>query len=268
MKIIDAHIHTGFSYPPAQAFAAAHGIDFSWKGLQRELDKNGIETALAITTDPQAPTPGDADSLIEQARKDSRLRPVCTVHPDHVGQKDRQAVDRLMGEKKIAGIKIFPGYHPVYPSDRRYFPFYRLAAGHGVPVIIHTGDTFGSHYGVKYAHPLAIDEIAIAFPDTRFVIAHLGNPWVRDASEVVYKNENVYADLSAFCIGCIKKSPRYVVDDIRYALDYTGRPDKFMYGSDWPLIDMAGYIRIVKHAVPREHHKLVFYENAKKIFGI
>ncbi len=268
MNIIDAHIHTGFFAPAVQAFAKEHGIDFSWDGLQRELKQNRIEAAFAITTDPQAPTPGEADTLIKQARKDARLLPVCTVHPSHVGHKDCRAVDRLMGAKKIAGIKIFPAYHPVYPSDRRYFPFYRLAAKHDVPVIIHTGDTFGSHYRVKFAHPLAVDEIAIAFPHTRFVIAHLGNPWVRDASEVVYKNENVYADLSAFCVGSTSKPPRHVVDDIHYALEYTGRPDKFMYGSDWPLISMGNYINIVKQAVPRKHHKLVFYENAKRVFGI
>jgi uncharacterized protein len=29
-----------------------------------------------------------------------------------------------------------------------------------------------------------------------FVICHLGNPWVTDAMEVIYKNPNVVGDIS------------------------------------------------------------------------
>ena len=172
-------------------------------------------------------------------------------------------------DEAILGLKIFPGYHSVYPSDPRYFPFYRLAAKYSKPVIIHTGDTFGSKYLVKYAHPLPIDEIAVKFSQTTFIIAHLGNPWVRDAAELIYKNENVYADVSAFCIGhTYGKDLQRVKNDIRWALSYTGRPDKFLYGSDWPLTPMKEYIEVIKKAVPKPFHRKIFYENAKKVFKL
>ena len=102
-----------------------------------------------------------------------------------------------------------------------------------------------------------------------FVIAHLGNPWIRDTAEVVYKNENVYADISAFCIGHDhQKAPRFVVQDIQYALEYTNRPDKFLYGSDWPLTSMSNYIRIMKEAIPKEYYETIFFENANKVFKL
>jgi predicted TIM-barrel fold metal-dependent hydrolase len=28
-------------------------------------------------------------------------------------------------------------------------------------------------------------------PETKFVLAHFGNPWILDAAQVVYKNMNV-----------------------------------------------------------------------------
>lgn len=268
MKIIDAHTHTNFGYKQAVAFAQENNIDFSLKGLQQSLKQNSVEAVIAITTNHHAPTPGEHELLIQQNKQDQRLKPVCSINPDNVSPKDVAAVEHLFKANRIVGIKIFPGYHPVAPDDPRYFPFYELAGKYDKPVIIHTGDTFGSHYRVKFAHPLAVDDIAVQFRQTTFVIAHLGNPWVRDATELVYKNENVYADLSAFCIGCAHKTPRFVKEDIAYAFEASGRPDKFMYGSDWPLVDMTAYIKIVKQAVPKEHHKKVFYDNAKKVFKL
>lgn len=268
MKIIDAHLHTNFSDPETVAFAQNNGIDFSWAGLQKAMKKHSIQTVIAITTKTSAPTPGESTLLLKQAAHDSRLKPVCSINPNYVGRSYIQTVEQLLKNKKIIGLKIFPGYHPVYPNDKRYFPFYELAAKYTVPVIIHTGDTFGSQYMVKYSHPLAVDEIAIKFSRTTFILAHLGFPWVRDATELVYKNDNVYADLSAFCIGCAPKTPAYVISDIRFALEASGRPDKFLYGSDWPLVDMGEYIKIIKRAVPQEYHAQIFYENAKKVFKL
>lgn len=268
MDIIDSHIHTNVNHRQTAQFCIEHGIDFSWKGLQSSFRKNKIKGAIAITTSHEAPTPGEADLFREQAHKDSRLFPVCSIHPEFTGAGDLKKVEKLFEEKVIVGIKIFPGYHPVYPSDPRYVPFYKLAGTYKVPVIIHTGDTFGNEFLIKYAHPLDIDEIAVRFPQTTFVIAHLGNPWVRDAAELVSKNENVYADLSAFCIGRSKGSEDHIFQDIQYALSYTGNPGKFLYGSDWPLVDMGEYISLIKKIVPRKFHGKIFFDNAKKIFNL
>ena len=97
----------------------------------------------------------------------------------------------------------------------------------------------------------------------------MGNPWIRDAAELVYKNENVYADLSAFCIGHTRgEELRRIQQDIQWALSYSDRPDKFLYGSDWPLTPMKEYIAIIKKAVPKQFHRLIFYENAKRVFRL
>lgn len=268
MKIIDAHIHTNFSYLPAKHFAEQHRIDFSLKGLQKELAENAIESAIAITTSISAPTPGEYVLLKKQCAEEPRLRAVCTIHPQYTSKKYQKKVEEAL-RGSVVGIKIFPGYHPVYPSDKRYFPFYELAAKYQKPVIIHTGDTFGSHHLVKYAHPLDVDEIAVRFPNTTFIIAHLGNPWIRDAAELVYKNENVYADLSAFCIGHTHGLHfKLIQEDIRWALAYSHRPDKFFYGSDWPLTPMKPYIALIRKAVPKEFHRKIFWENAKRVFRL
>ena len=268
MKIIDAHIHTNFSNLKAKEFTKQQNIDFSLAGLQKELTENSVEAAITITTDTTAPTPGEYFLLKKQCAEEPRLKAVCSIHPNYASVKYQRMAEEAL-EGSTMGIKIYPGYHYVYPSDPRYFPFYKLAAKYNKPVIIHSGDTFGSNHLVKYAHPLAIDEIAVKFPKTIFIIAHLGNPWIRDAAELVYKNENVYADVSAFCIGHAHGQEfKRIQEDIRWALSYSNRPDKFLYGSDWPLTPMKEYIALIKKAVPKEHHQKIFYENAKKVFGI
>ena len=42
--------------------------------------------------------------------------------------------------------------------------------------------------------PLLVDDVAVDNPDVKFVMAHFGNPWLIDAAEVIYKNDNVWAD--------------------------------------------------------------------------
>ena len=42
--------------------------------------------------------------------------------------------------------------------------------------------------------------MAVDFRDVTFVICHLGNPWLTDAMEVIYKNDNVVGDISGFTL--------------------------------------------------------------------
>ena len=53
---------------------------------------------------------------------------------------------------------------------------------------------------LKYAHPLNVDEVAVDNPGVKIIICHLGNPWILDCQEILYKTKNVYADISGlFC---------------------------------------------------------------------
>src|SRR3989344_4003737 len=79
-----------------------------------------------------------------------------------------------------------------------------------------------------------------------------------DAAELVLKNENVYADLSAFCLSHPDKHDlQRITQDLNFALNYSGRPDKFLFGTDWPLVDIGSYIDTIKKAVPHKHHQKV-----------
>ncbi len=180
-------------------------------------------------------------------------------------------VKRGIEEKRYHCLKVYLGYVPKAASDHFYRPFYQLAEKKGIPVVFHTGDTYDKKALVKYADPLSVDEIAVAYPKVKFVIAHMGNPWIQSAAEVVYKNDNVSVDLSALMLGDIKAaSPEaiqeLVVKPIRWFFLYVENPKKLLFGTDWPLLEIAPYLEAVKRAIPKEHWKAVFYSNATELF--
>ena len=129
---------------------------------------------------------------------------------------------------------------------------------------------------MKYAHPLLIDEAAVDHPGVSFVMAHCGNPWLIDAAEVVYKNVNVWADLSGLLVGdadAFQDMERRgvlaeVAASVAHAIRYTERPDRFLYGSDWPLAPMSSYRAFAEMIVPEEHRQAIFTDNARTLFRL
>jgi predicted TIM-barrel fold metal-dependent hydrolase len=83
----------------------------------------------------------------------------------------------------------------------------------------------------------------------------------------------VWADLSGLLVGTEEDlsedsdTRRDVIDRVRLAFRYAERPNRFVYGSDWPLAPMPAYGAFIREAIPAEFHEMVFGENARKLFG-
>jgi predicted TIM-barrel fold metal-dependent hydrolase len=143
-------------------------------------------------------------------------------------------------------------------------------------MIFHTGDTYSPCAKLRYAQPLLIDEVAVDHPQVKFVLAHLGNPWLIDAAEVVYKNVNVWADLSGLVVGdaasFTAEERQEMLEEtrqgLRRAFRYAERPNRFLYGSDWPLAPMAAYRSFIAAAIPELYHASVFEDNASALFRL
>ena len=191
MEVIDCHTHVTFSEDEVFKFARSLNFDSSLKGLVGELKRNNISGAFVITENLKDSTPlGLAD--VKKSQQVKNINWIAGINPLKAGVKELSASDKALSDSIFKGLKVYLGYYPIFPHDKIYEPFFKLAQKHDVPVFFHTGDTFGSNHSVKFAHPLNIDEIAIKFPDTKFVLCHFGNPWCIDAAELVYKNENVF----------------------------------------------------------------------------
>jgi predicted TIM-barrel fold metal-dependent hydrolase len=279
--MIDAHLHVvppqlpgvGPLSPLLEA-----GPERAAEALRAEMRAAGVAQALAMG----AWAPADDDPLgvagtLTAARLVPGLHAAGALDPTRGGDRDHlRRVTAELAAGRVKALKAYLGYLHFGPGDPGYRPYYELAERFQLPVIFHTGDTYSPRAKLRFAHPLAADDVAVDFPKVNFVLAHLGNPWLLDAAEVVYKNVNVWADLSGFAVGGAEafaaEERRAAVEaaraDLARAFCYAERPNRFLFGSDWPLAPMAAYRAFVAAAVPAEHHALVFEENARRLFRL
>ena len=275
MNVIDAHIHC-FDCEPFEQLAVEAGASNQMAALQAEMARAGIRLAIAMGN------AGEDDAQAVPLRTswplDGLAVPVAEclgIHEDCINASSDKEVmarfDKAMLLPTTVGLKVYAGYRPIHVADKRYHSFYDLARMHDMPVVIHTGDTALPDALLKYAHPLTVDELAVQFPDVRFVMAHAGNPWLIDAVEVARKNPNVYLELSGLFAGrfdarAMAEEERAYLDYIRMWTRYLGRYDKILYGSDWPLVNQADYQELMATVVPSAHHEDFFYHNARAVF--
>ncbi|MDR0932446.1 MAG: amidohydrolase family protein [Victivallales bacterium] len=284
MKIIDTHIH----YSRHEGFAETakeSGQVNTADAVAKNFTANGVIMAIAMGTgrsdenseicEPMRPDLG-GEVTLQNYGIDSHIAYCAGVDSGAITpqntSKSLEMFERFLQTPQCVGLKFYPGYHHLYLSDKRHYPFFELAAAYDVPVVIHSGDTAGNRGQVKYSHPLTIDEVAVDFPQTRFVLAHYGNPWIVDATEVAAKNENVSIDLSGLAAGVIDHAVfleqfRGYIEHLKTWMAYLGNWEKFMYGSDYPLVNIGEYIKVIQAIVPEQHHEKVFYANALQIFS-
>jgi predicted TIM-barrel fold metal-dependent hydrolase len=268
MKIIDVHIHKTFTDERMKLKGAKEsGRDYSRAGLLTEMKKNNVVYGIGIQNYAKKL---DGTLIMNYPPKEfsndgDNFTYLLAINPYTF--KNIKDYENIIKSGKAKGFKIYLGYYHFYPNDKIYRQFYKLAEKYNLVVVFHTGDTYSPKGKIKYSHPFNIDEVAVDFPKAKFVIAHLGEPWSQDAAEIVYKNHNVYADLSGLVTGDLKKITNFSIRRVKEALEYCGY-DKVMYGSDWPLAPMDKYIALIKKIVPKKEHNKVFYENAKKVFDI
>ena len=55
---------------------------------------------------------------------------------------------------------------------------------------------------------------------------------------------------------------------MRHAIEFTERPDRFLYGTDWPLASMNVYPSFVQRLFDERDHEAVFEGNARLLFKL
>ncbi len=150
-----------------------------------------------------------------------------SVHPEEGDAV--QEIERCMHDLGLRGIKLGPNYQGFDPLGKSAFRVYEAAQRLRLPILFHQGTSPMRSAPLRYAHPLVMDEIAMAFPELRIVMAHLGHPWQADTIAVVRKHPHVFADVSAQFF-----RPWSQYHALRLATEW-GVLDKLLLGSDFPV---------------------------------
>ncbi|HWA58565.1 MAG TPA: amidohydrolase family protein [Gemmatimonadales bacterium] len=263
--IIDCHVHLNNYHEEI-----AVSLDESLDRLQAAMAEAGVDHAIILTSYLVTPHRPSAAQVIQAVERIPSLSVVAGISYLHYRERDLRELADFLAAGLVRGLKLYPGYEPFYPHDRRLQVVYELAEEFDVPVMIHTGDTYNPRGKVKYAHPLEVDEVAVDHPGVKLVICHLGNPWLVDCMEVVYKNPNVYADISGLVLGEFTEAfEHYMAEQVEDVILYAGEPDRFLFGTDWPICSMRSYVDFVKQLrMPEADRHAMFYENARRLFRL
>ncbi len=263
--IIDCHVHLNNYHEEIPV-----SLDQSLERLQQAMAEAGVDYSLVLTSylvSPHRPSTAEVVRAIEHV---PNLGVVAGISYVNYRQRDLRELADFLQAGLVKGLKLYPGYEPFYPHDHRLQVVYDLAEEFDVPVMIHCGDTYSPKGKLKYAHPLEVDEVAVDHPKVKLVICHLGNPWLVDTMEVVYKNKNVYADFSGLVLGDFTEAfEDYMEEQIAEVILYAGEPGKFLYGSDWPICSMKSYVEFVRQLKLADGDRhAILYENSRRLFKL
>ncbi len=261
--IIDSHIHISYLNKPKSFLEIK-------KDLFLNMKKNKISHSVVIPDNVPNPQCADLDNVMELVKGELRLFMIGTLKISKINRQSLAKIDKLFKEKVIRGFKIFPGHDPIYPTDKRWHPVYKLCIKYDFPLIIHTGINTGNRDCAKYNDPKYIIKIVKDYPNLKIIIAHYFWPKLDYCYSMTEGFNNIYFDTSAMAdkevleeSGGIKKMREILIKTIKRNLD------NVLFGTDWPMCDVKKHIDLINSLnLTKEEKNKVFYRNAMKVFKL
>jgi L-fuconolactonase len=221
MRIIDAHVHVIDNYPSMTPFEGLGRYD----RLLALMDKNDVEKAVMVPV--VAPvTPRNNEECANLARSYSdRLSTLTDVPLDQTDADDLIAQARQ--EYEAVGVSWYGDIANIVE------PVWEALAVHDLTCNLHVGPPrFG----------LLLD-LARAYPETKFIINHLGLPGGLDLADGSYGGlnvagslDNVFVKVSGFYGVIGWDISDLLAQDLLVSLLAGLGPEKLLWGSDWPPV--------------------------------
>jgi uncharacterized protein len=209
-RVYDAHVHIG---------TALHsGRRYSADDLLRDMDRNGVERALAIPFPVVESYPEAHDEIgaAQRAHPDRLSGAAC--FPAYLPASVlRGELRRCVEEFGFRALKLQPQYSPLNPIAPRSDYFWEAALEFRLVVVCHTGS------GAPFALPSLFLSPARRFPDLQIVLAHSGGPaYYLEAIVAAEVCGNIFLELSSLM-------PHHVQEVLRHI-----SANRLMIGSDLP----------------------------------
>lgn len=175
-------------------------------------------------------------------------------------------------ELHLKGVIISPALQNFHPADTRAMPLYEQCARRRLPVVFELNNRNPSAR-MEFAQPMLLDQIALEFPNLRFVVARMGHPWVAQTVVLLGKHAHAYADIAG-----LLPHPWLSYSALLAAHEY-GVMGKLLFGSDFPFRSPAACIEALysvnqfSHsgtlpAIPREQLRGIVERDALQLLGI
>jgi uncharacterized protein len=228
--------------------------------------------AVVFTVDAEKGTghpPVPNEDVVEACSANADvLIPFASVDPWRGAAGVREARSLAQRHPAIRGFKFHPCLQAFHPNDPIAYPLYEVLQELGMIALFHSGQTGigagvrgGGGIRLKYANPMAIDDVAVDFPDLKIVIAHPSFPWQDEALAVATHKPLVHIDLSGW-------SPKYFPPQlVRYA--NTLLKHKVLFGSDFPVLRPDRWLADFDALdIKPEVRPLILKDNAARLLGL
>lgn len=270
-EIIDIHAHTSL-----KKLAGLYTESATVETIEQEMAKNNVGTSVLMATYfPLKGTGVHNSDLVERIRGHPKLKMFGSLDMTADIDSGIYELRSLALEKKIIGIKLYPGYQDFSLSGKNAFKVYELASEFQLPVAIHTGDLHSSSVEEKVklngqrhlAYPSELRPVANAFRNLNFIAAHLSNPRFDMLFDLMSRCGNVYTDIS----GQLKTNSE---EDTPYYRDFISRqlqrfidhyPDRICFASDFPIQSLKTSLELVSEIKFNGNEDLFYCKNAKRI---
>ncbi|WP_197037794.1 MULTISPECIES: amidohydrolase family protein [Actinomycetes] len=162
-------------------------------------------------------------------------------------------------EYGVKAFRIIPMFTGIAIDDKLAYPLYTAACDEGAVVSINVGVP-GPMKPAKLQRTILVDEVALAFPELKIVMSHLGDPWISETIAMLIKHPNVFAMTAGW-------APKYVPDEVIRFAERRNRT-KLMWASDYPILPFARTIEEGR-ALPLTGEARTGYlgANARAVFG-
>ena len=192
------------------------------------------------------------DHIMAIAKKHDSVIPVGGVNLQNGVKYALQEIQRCK-EEGFAAINIGPFMNKLDVNDRLLYPLYALCELIRIPVIVHTSLHYWREAYMWHGQPRFVDEVAVDFPELKFIMSHGGNGFGPIVLAVAQRHPNVYLEFSAL-------NPKYMAPEFIQAAN-TYLHKKCIFGTDYPLIEFDNGVKMWKEALRSQVWDCFFYQN-------
>ncbi|MCY3817435.1 MAG: amidohydrolase family protein [Gammaproteobacteria bacterium] len=233
------------------------------------MDRAGIERSLLVAV--RAGQMGLKDSFEVPyeyvsdvcAEYPARFSGLAGIDPTR-GMAGLKDLEYAVNELGFVGAHWYPHWFAMPPDSARMYPYYAKCCELDIPIMMQVGQNLvysRSKRLPSVGRPIALDPVAVDFPDLKLIGIHIGVPWTEEMIAMCWKHENVYTAGDAY-------APRYWPAPFVHYLNSYGR-DKVMFGTDWPVIDPERAVAEVNELELRpESRQCLLRDNALKVFRL
>jgi L-fuconolactonase len=266
--IIDAHQHFWQYHPVKDAWITDDmkviQQDFLPQHLQPVLELNNVDGCVAVQADQSE---GETDFLLGLAAKHDFIKGI-------VGWIDLRSADL---EDRLAHYSQYPalkGFRHIVQGEPDPAFLIREDFCRGIQLL--------SKYNFTYdilVYPVQLPAVAAfvqQFPDHRLVIDHLAKPYIKTGDvdnwakqmRAIAQHPHVYCKLSGMVTEADWNNwePAHFAPFLEVCLEVFGA-DRLLFGSDWPVCQVAGSYTQVKGIVTDFISHLSAAEQAKIMGG-